>query len=346
MEESVLEAIRISNFQAHEKLEIEFGNTTTIVGPSDAGKSAILRALLWTLSNSPTGEAFRRWGSSSTKVSVKIDGQLLSRVRSNSENKYRLNGGDYKSFGSGVPESISRLVGIGGLSIARQHDSPFWFGMSPGDVAKEINAIVDLGIIDTAIEKISSKARRAKVEAEVAEDRKRSAEADLAALAFVPEMGAAFDAALAAGKAAVNARREADAVLGAVIQANQAKEAAQERRGAADSAAGVITAGDAALALAASLRVLRGVIATARVWEKKAARPVPDLSPLIWAADEARAAEGTRARLTLAVGGVRLAADLVENCRMKAEKAEAKLREETQGRCPICGGDLPAGNGR
>jgi AAA15 family ATPase/GTPase len=40
-----MKKLRIKNFQIHKDLEIEFGPITTIVGPSDIGKSAVLRAL-------------------------------------------------------------------------------------------------------------------------------------------------------------------------------------------------------------------------------------------------------------------------------------------------------------
>ena len=40
-----LETLEISNFQSVEKADIQLGGFTVIVGPSNSGKSALLRAL-------------------------------------------------------------------------------------------------------------------------------------------------------------------------------------------------------------------------------------------------------------------------------------------------------------
>lgn len=55
--------LRIQNFQAHKDTTIEFDRITTIVGgPSDTGKSAVLRALKWVVKNEPKGTSFIRDG--------------------------------------------------------------------------------------------------------------------------------------------------------------------------------------------------------------------------------------------------------------------------------------------
>lgn len=54
--------LRIQNFQAHKDTTIEFDCITTIVGPSDIGKSAVLRALKWVAKNEPKGTSFVRDG--------------------------------------------------------------------------------------------------------------------------------------------------------------------------------------------------------------------------------------------------------------------------------------------
>ena len=51
-----IKKIIIDNFQSHEHTEIEFGpGLNVIVGPSDYGKSAVVRALRWVLYNEPRG---------------------------------------------------------------------------------------------------------------------------------------------------------------------------------------------------------------------------------------------------------------------------------------------------
>ena len=46
--------ITLENFQSHKHTEMEFGpELNVIVGPSDSGKSAIIRALKWVMYNEP-----------------------------------------------------------------------------------------------------------------------------------------------------------------------------------------------------------------------------------------------------------------------------------------------------
>ena len=48
----MLKRLRIKNFQKHGKVDISFDpHVTCIVGDSDAGKSSLLRALHWFLTN-------------------------------------------------------------------------------------------------------------------------------------------------------------------------------------------------------------------------------------------------------------------------------------------------------
>jgi len=60
----VVEKITIKNFQSHEETELQFSSgVNVIVGSSDSGKSAILRALKWVVQNKPSGTAFFTEGS-------------------------------------------------------------------------------------------------------------------------------------------------------------------------------------------------------------------------------------------------------------------------------------------
>lgn len=59
------ERLLIENFQSHEQTEVFFTEGLNVfVGPSDSGKSAILRALRWVLYNEPKGTDFIRAGKS------------------------------------------------------------------------------------------------------------------------------------------------------------------------------------------------------------------------------------------------------------------------------------------
>ena len=87
----MITALRLLEFQKHRKLVVRFDpHVTTIVGQTDSGKTSILRALLWLLTNSPAGMEFIHYGSKRVEVDLR-DGFLLNGYgRSNSFNTFNI----------------------------------------------------------------------------------------------------------------------------------------------------------------------------------------------------------------------------------------------------------------
>jgi len=133
-----------------------------IVGPSDKGKSAIFRALTWVTSNKPRGNAHIREGETSCEVRLLVDGHTISRQRTKSKNTYHLDKKEFKAFGTETPDEIKDLLKLDEVNFQSQHDAPFWLCNSPGEVAKKLNAVVDLEIIDQVLSTISSESTSAK----------------------------------------------------------------------------------------------------------------------------------------------------------------------------------------
>lgn len=185
----MLEQLRIVNFKAHRKLVLDFDpQITTIVGPNDLGKSAILQALRWVCLNKPSGEDFRTWDTKNTKARLSVDGSTIRRCRGSSGNYYSLDGRDYHALGaSGVPASISDLLNITDINFQGQIESAFWFMEPPSQVAKNLNQIINLGIIDKTLEAMASNVRRAKTVVSVSEERLTSARERKKELTWIPE---------------------------------------------------------------------------------------------------------------------------------------------------------------
>ena len=76
----MLERIELHNFQCHKDLEIKFGKITTLVGPSDSGKTTVLRALKWLFFNSEKTKQICRRGETEVSVSVVVDGRKITRT--------------------------------------------------------------------------------------------------------------------------------------------------------------------------------------------------------------------------------------------------------------------------
>lgn len=100
--------MHIKNFQSHKDSHLDFHpGVDVIVGPSDSGKTAIIRALRWLVWNRPTGDAVRSWWGGDTEVSMSLPTSSISRIKGK-ENQYTLNGLVFKAIGTDVPEEISK----------------------------------------------------------------------------------------------------------------------------------------------------------------------------------------------------------------------------------------------
>jgi exonuclease SbcC len=147
--------LKIVGFQKHEKpVDLEIAKLTTFVGASDSGKSAILRALTWVLTNQPRGNAFINHNVTECKVGAVVDGVPVIRTKG-SQNEYLVNKVEFKSFGLGVPNELEALTKLSPASIQRQMDPPFWLTLSPKNLAKELNEICNYELLD----KIQRKAK-------------------------------------------------------------------------------------------------------------------------------------------------------------------------------------------
>lgn len=179
-----LKKIQLRNFQKHKKQEIVFSpRITTLCGATDSGKSAILRALRWLCLNDLSGNSFVREGSKGAKVQLKVKAGkrelTITRCRGK-RNSYHLEDKDYFSFVKGVPEDIKQLLRVNAVNFQAQHDKHFWFGETAGELARQLNAVVDLSIIDNVLSQAARKTAEAKSQCTVAVQRKQELEQQLA----------------------------------------------------------------------------------------------------------------------------------------------------------------------
>lgn len=144
--------------------EIEFSPYVNIFsGESTQGKSRYLKSLILAIQNKPQGFPYQPWNSKRGEKSsstIFFEDFSATRERSNSTNKYILHDDKEKVFeamGNDVPSQISELINIPDYLIHTQHDGYFLIGndQSPGKVAKEINKICNLEIIDTVTSNIN-----------------------------------------------------------------------------------------------------------------------------------------------------------------------------------------------
>jgi len=153
----MINKISIQNFQSHKNTELHFDKSVNvIIGSSDSGKTAIIRALRWLMWNKPGGDSFRSYWGGDTVVSAKIDKTVISRSKGNS-NLYEVDDTPFTGFGTNVPDEIQKVFNISEINLQQQLDTPFLLTESPGNVAKHFNKIAKLDKIDTATSELKRK---------------------------------------------------------------------------------------------------------------------------------------------------------------------------------------------
>lgn len=159
----MLRRIRIKNFQRHRRLDVETDRLTSIVGNSDAGKSAIIRAIRWVMFNKPAGLGFITKGKDETRVRLDFDGFGVSRIRSAKVNEYRLHVGGktktLKAFKNEPPDEVVEMLNVNGVNLQSQFDAPFWLGMNEMQASRALNEVVNLQSLDSARDKLTSMVR-------------------------------------------------------------------------------------------------------------------------------------------------------------------------------------------
>lgn len=230
--------LEIENFQSHQHTVIEpAGGLTVITGPSDSGKSAVLRALRWLYRNEPHGTAFIRAGAPRARVTVELeDGVRVSRERSasGSVNRYVIERPGEEAlvlegFGHGVPEPVrealgSREVRIGGEAVdlrqAGQLDVPFLLGAPGSARAEAIGRLTGVHLLSLAAVEAAREEQAAQRQAREARTQLEALEQQLEAYRDLPS----WEEALARYEQAVG---EAEALAGRLgrLEALQQKDA-------------------------------------------------------------------------------------------------------------------------
>lgn len=161
----MIKKISIYNFQSHEESHLELHNgVNVIVGTSDSGKSAIIRALRWLVYGKPRGDGFCSWWGGETRVEVVTDSHTIIRTKEKEKNEYQLiaNNGEklkFNAFGNDVPEEVLKALNMDDINLQRQGDSPFLISNTPGEVAQHFNRMAQLEKIDIGLKNINSTIR-------------------------------------------------------------------------------------------------------------------------------------------------------------------------------------------
>lgn len=337
----MLEKLVLHNFQCHEKLVIKLDpGITTLVGRSDAGKSAVLRALRWTALNTPSGAAFVRHGASTASATLRLDaGRRIDRNRGDGENAYYLDAAPYVNLRV-VPPEIEALLNLSPLNFQDQIDPPFWLTETGGNVSRNLNAIIDLGEIDETLAAATGAVRKKKTEIEITEKRIAAAEARADELAWARDFAAdvAELTELDSKLAGIVERRTELAELLDLLRLQRERQ--QAARPAAVALENLVNSIAEWTHVAANRFCLSEVLKQLRFHRKREAAmnaAVADFAVLVKQRTDAEELSDRRGRLDWLIAEIKKQRRAQCLAKEEMEKIEEEMHQVTNRRCPMCG---------
>lgn len=174
----MLRRVRVRDFQALADVDLKLGVLTVIVGPSNSGKSGLIRAMQAALFNRQGGN-FVRDGRPEAWVQMDFDaGALDWKKPPKGGALYAINGREMARMGGEIPEEIRKLTGVHEvvvdtmkvrLQFDSQFDPPFMLSHTSGQAAKMLARVSRIDVLVAAQVEARRDEGRAKVAAEAHE---------------------------------------------------------------------------------------------------------------------------------------------------------------------------------
>lgn len=167
--------LTLKDFQSWKDAEIKVEGLTVVVGPSNRGKSAFIRALRGVLRNEISERRIRK-GTKATEVTATFDGNVIKARRtggSKGEVTYQVGDQDYAKLGGKVPPPVEAMnfgkVTIGNHSLdpvfAGQFDGQFLLSSDPSEVTAALNAFAATDKLDAGRKVITTRTNEISAEA-------------------------------------------------------------------------------------------------------------------------------------------------------------------------------------
>jgi len=161
-----IERIRIRGYQAHEDTDMQLGpGLNVITGPTDSGKTAIIRAVRWVAFNDPTGEAFLNKKVGEVEVTIYMsNGVHVTKRRKSKKTTYQVSTIPEPFEKAEVPLEVTQALGIdkqtfgdfiAALNFSYQLDPPFLISETASAGAKILGKIAGTEAVDFAIKDVA-----------------------------------------------------------------------------------------------------------------------------------------------------------------------------------------------
>jgi DNA repair exonuclease SbcCD ATPase subunit len=147
----------LNNFQSHKNTSLKFdAGVNVIVGVSDSGKSAIMRALRWLWTSRPLGDYFVRWGEKDCTVKLCINGNEIIRGKEKKNNYYSVNGKTLEATKTEVPAEVVDALKLEDINWQGQRDLDFLLSLSPLETSKYIQKLCGLEAVPPVLSNLAS----------------------------------------------------------------------------------------------------------------------------------------------------------------------------------------------
>ena len=176
-----IKSVTLHNYRGYPDEVFSFvDGLNTIIGKSDAGKSALIKGIRFVTENDQSGNIVSEWilndkgkiikGESCWVEIATMDDHIIHReINSKSSidgNFYTIDGGKPIGLTNGktVPEDVLELLNLNEANLQSQFETHFMLNENASTVAKTLNKMVNLEIIDESIATINKIVRRIKKE--------------------------------------------------------------------------------------------------------------------------------------------------------------------------------------
>lgn len=333
----MLTKLILRNFQNHKALTIDIDPlVTTVVGGSDVGKSAVIRALRWLCFNRPAGDAFIRDGSRGTIVELEANGKTIVRSKGPGVNQYELDEQLFTAFGNDVPEDIASVLRIAQLNFQNQHDGPFWFCETPGEISRQMNSVVDLSVMDSAMTYIIAAVHKAGTASKIYSEQVATAKERLEGFAGVDDLD------LALSSLECQATRLSELSQGRSLLATAADKArsAAER---VDTATSSVSASQIVARRGARLRklgskrdALRNLVRQARAQRRLKAVDLSGWPAIVTLQQTTEGNKHKSTQLKKLIAQAQTEKQRWQRMEAGTKSAQDDLDLRSEGRCPLC----------
>jgi DNA repair protein SbcC/Rad50 len=223
----VLKSARVENFQSLAVVGVMVDKFTVLVGPSNSGKSAFLRAIRSLVRNTFVPANVRQ-GETKAITLIYLNGHIISSERGKSLSTYYLEDDPFPKSGKSVPTEIVQALKmplVGGIDphFSFQFDRPFLLAESGSTAASVIGSLTNVSVLHAAVREANRRRGGVSSTLKVRYDDKVRLQAQVETYRFLPARKKSIDRA----RRALQSAEELQASLLALQTATDALEASQ-----------------------------------------------------------------------------------------------------------------------